>query len=79
MQTFQLTSFVDAQGILRLQSQLPLTLANQDVEVLLVVQSQPKKTTHKRPIGLLKGQFAVPNSFFDNLSEEELEGFEGKA
>lgn len=37
MQTFQLTSFVDEQGILRLQSQLPLTLANQNVEVLLVV------------------------------------------
>lgn len=78
MQTFQLTSFVDAQGILRLQSQLPLTLANQDVEVLLVVQPQSKKTTHKRPIGLLKGQFAVPNSFFENLPEELLEGFEGK-
>ena len=78
MQTFQLTSFVDAQGILRLQSQLPLTLANQDVEVLLVVQSQPKKPANKRPIGLLKGQFAVPNSFFENLPEELLDGFEGK-
>jgi hypothetical protein len=78
MQTFQLTSFVDAQGILRLQSQLPLTLANQDIEVLLVVQPHPKKTAHKRPIGLLKGQFAVPNSFFENFPEELLEGFEGK-
>jgi hypothetical protein len=78
MQTFQLTSLVDAQGILRLQSQLPLTLANQNVEVLLVVQSHPKNPVNKRPIGLLKGQFAVPNSFFETLPEEVLETFEGK-
>ena len=78
MQTFQLTSFVDEQGVLRLQSQLPLTLANQNVEVLLVVQPQPKKTADKRPIGLLKGQFSVPASFFEALPEEILEAFEGK-
>lgn len=31
-----------------------------------------------RPIGLAKGKFTVPASFFEPLPEEELEGFEGQ-
>jgi hypothetical protein len=32
----------------------------------------------RRPIGLAKGQFRVPESFFDPLPDEVLEEFEGK-
>jgi antitoxin (DNA-binding transcriptional repressor) of toxin-antitoxin stability system len=31
-----------------------------------------KPTMKKRPIGLFKGQFEIPDSFFDPLPEEEL-------
>ena len=31
----------------------------------------------KRPIGLLKGKFQVPASFFEPLSDEIIDGFEG--
>lgn len=31
-----------------------------------------------RPIGLLKGQFSVPESFFEPLPEAMLAGFEGQ-
>lgn len=31
-----------------------------------------------RPIGLAKGMFTVPASFFEPLPEEELEAFEGR-
>jgi antitoxin (DNA-binding transcriptional repressor) of toxin-antitoxin stability system len=37
----------------------------------------PKAPTRPRPIGLAKGQFMIPNAFFDPLSEELLQAFEG--
>lgn len=39
-------------------------------------QSQKVAVT-KRPIGLLKGKFQVPKSFFEPLSDETIDGFEG--
>ncbi len=39
-------------------------------------QSQ-KVAVKKRPIGLLKGKFQVPASFFEPLSDEVIDGFEG--
>ncbi len=32
----------------------------------------------KRPIGLGKGEFSVPDSFFDDLPDDILDGFEGR-
>jgi len=44
--------------------------------------SQDKKIhkvpVKKRPIGLLKGEFEVPTSFFDPLPDEMMDSFEGK-
>ena len=40
-------------------------------------QSQ-KITVKKRPIGLSKGKFQVPLSFFEPLADEMLDAFEGK-
>jgi antitoxin (DNA-binding transcriptional repressor) of toxin-antitoxin stability system len=37
----------------------------------------PEALTHSRPIGLAKGQFTLPNAFFDSLPEEVLQSFEG--
>ena len=40
-------------------------------------QSQ-KITIKQRPIGLSKGKFQVPTSFFEPLTDETLDAFEGK-
>jgi len=40
-------------------------------------QSQ-KVTVKQRPIGLSKGKFQVPPSFFEPLTDEMLDAFEGK-
>ena len=40
-------------------------------------QSQ-KITVKQRPIGLSKGKFQVPPSFFEPLTDEMLDDFEGK-
>ena len=37
-----------------------------------------KITVKKRPIGLSKGEFQVPVSFFEPLTDEVLDAFEGK-
>jgi hypothetical protein len=44
----------------------------------LGLASEQEATLAQRPIGLAKGQFRVPASFFDPLPDEILEGFEGK-
>ena len=40
-------------------------------------QSQ-KITVKQRPIGLSKGRFQVPESFFEPLTDKMLDAFEGK-
>jgi len=37
-----------------------------------------KVTVKQRPIGLSKGKFQVPPSFFEPLTDEMLDAFEGK-
>ena len=39
---------------------------------------QPR-STQPRPVGLAKGQFIVPSTFFDPLPEELEQAFEGEA
>jgi antitoxin (DNA-binding transcriptional repressor) of toxin-antitoxin stability system len=41
------------------------------------ITALPKTPVHPRPIGLAKGQFSVPASFFDPLPDELLDSFEG--
>ena len=43
----------------------------------LANEGQKPKLTAKRPIGLAKGTFQVPPSFFESLPEEILDTFEG--
>ncbi|EIJ43245.1 hypothetical protein BegalDRAFT_2394 [Beggiatoa alba B18LD] len=75
----QLTLHVDKNGILKLQHQLPEYMAEQDVEVVITVHAKPIEHAPKaRPLGLLKGQFQVPATFFEPLPSEILDAFEGK-
>ncbi|MCK5797945.1 MAG: type II toxin-antitoxin system Phd/YefM family antitoxin [Deltaproteobacteria bacterium] len=39
----------------------------------------PPRRVAPRPIGLEKGRFSVPESFFDPLSDELIKAFEGGA
>jgi antitoxin (DNA-binding transcriptional repressor) of toxin-antitoxin stability system len=41
------------------------------------IRGLPARRTSPRPIGLAKGMFEVPESFFDPLPEEVLGAFEG--
>ena len=43
------------------------------------IRQVPKKPSRKRPIGVAKGRFEVPDSFFDDLPEDVLAGFEGQS
>lgn len=42
------------------------------------IRPLPKKRQEPRPIGLAKGTFEVPESFYEPLPEELLDLFEGK-
>lgn len=43
------------------------------------IRPLPSPQTGKRPIGLAKGQFSVPSSFFEPLPDDVLDAFSGKA
>lgn len=55
--------------------------------ILLCKRNQPiaeirpieQPSGNPRPIGLAKDRFVVPETFFEPLSEAELDAFEGKA
>jgi hypothetical protein len=40
-----------------------------------IVPIQPESSIEKRPIGLAKGEFSVPESFYDELPEELVQSF----
>jgi antitoxin (DNA-binding transcriptional repressor) of toxin-antitoxin stability system len=42
------------------------------------IRPLPPKTESKRPVGLAKGQFEVPESFFEPLPDDLLDAFGGK-
>jgi hypothetical protein len=44
----------------------------------LLHERQAGETPASRPIGLAKGSFQIPSSFFDPLPDEMLDAFEGK-
>ena len=41
------------------------------------IRPLPRIETTPRPFGLARGTFSVPDSFFDPLPDEIIEGFEG--
>lgn len=54
----------------------PILLCKRNVPVAKIVGLK-SKSTKKRAIGLAKGDFVVPDDFFDPLPEEMLAAFEG--
>jgi antitoxin (DNA-binding transcriptional repressor) of toxin-antitoxin stability system len=42
------------------------------------IRAIPKPQQQPRPFGLLKGQFSVPDSFFEPLPDEIIAAFEGR-
>ncbi len=43
-----------------------------------LTQDKQQSNIKQRPIGLAKGQFQVPKSFFEPLDEDVLDAFESK-
>ena len=41
-----------------------------------LAQEKPTKIVPQRPIGLAKGQFEIPDSFFEPLPDDILDAFE---
>ena len=41
------------------------------------ITALPEPLTHARPIGLAKGRFTIPRSFFEPLPDALLQAFEG--
>ena len=42
------------------------------------IRPYPSRRSQKRPIGLAKGQFVVPEEFFQPLPEELVQAFQGE-
>ena len=47
-------------------------------EPVAEIRPLPPTSQQPRPFGLLKGQFEVPDSFFEPLPEDVIAGFEGR-
>ena len=45
-------------------------------EPVAEIRALPRARTERRPFGLARGQFTVPDSFFDPLPDDILEAFE---
>ena len=48
-------------------------------EPIAEIRPLPAPRERNRPLGLAKGQFAVPPEFFEPLPDELVHGFEGQA
>ncbi len=60
---------------LKAGEQIVLCKRNQPVAKITAL---PEPSTRPRPIGLAKGIFTVPRSFFEPLPNELLDAFEGR-
>jgi len=64
-----------------------LSMIRKGETILLCKRNQPvaeirpfqSRRIQKRPIGLAKGQFAVPKEFFETLPVELVQAFQGEA
>ncbi len=54
-----------------------IVLCKRNVPIAEIRPLKPART-ERRPIGLAKGRFEVPPEFFDPLSDDLLDAFEGK-
>ncbi|MBF0227598.1 MAG: hypothetical protein HQK76_19295 [Desulfobacterales bacterium] len=68
MQSFQFTSQIDQKGILNLQ--LPSILANQEVDIVLVVHPKTQQVQIERPIGQYAGKMRMNDDFSEPLPDE---------
>ncbi len=68
MQSFQFASQVSQEGLLNLQ--LPLNFANQEVEVVIVINAKKKRTAQERPIGHYAGKMKMSDDFDAPLPDE---------
>ena len=48
-------------------------------EPVAEIRALPRARNTPRPIGLARGQFTVPDSFFEPLPDDVIESFEGGA
>ncbi|MBF0353296.1 MAG: hypothetical protein HQM11_19875 [SAR324 cluster bacterium] len=56
--------------------ELPLEFQFKPLEIIILpVESTSEKKITKRPHGLAKGQITMPDSFFEPLPDDILEGF----
>lgn len=55
----------------------PILLCKRNVPVAKIVVLK-EKSSLERQIGLAKGEFTVPDEFFDALPDDILAGFEGR-
>lgn len=55
----------------------PILLCKRNVPIAKIVGLK-KRSSKKRTIGLAKGDFVVPKSFFEPLPDDVLSGFEGQ-
>ncbi|MBI4703493.1 MAG: type II toxin-antitoxin system Phd/YefM family antitoxin [Deltaproteobacteria bacterium] len=62
----------------RIQAGETILLCKRNVPIA-EIRPLPAEPTEPRPLGLCKGMFEVPPSFFDPLDEELLDLFEGKS
>ncbi len=46
-------------------------------EPVAEIRALPRARKERRPIGLARGQFTVPESFFEPLPDDVIESFEG--
>ena len=68
MQSFQFASQVNRQGMLNLQ--LPPDFANQEVDIVLVINTKNKATLPERPIGQYAGKMKMSDDFSAPLPDE---------
>lgn len=61
--------------LLRVQAGETLTLCKNDVPVALITPLPKKKRPKRQLFGLAKGKIKIHDSFFDELTDEELPGF----
>jgi len=60
----------------QLEEEEVIILCNRNVPVA-EIRPLPKHSNEKRKVGFMKGQFSVPESFFEPLPDELMDAFEG--
>ncbi len=59
----------------QLKKEKKIILCRHNVPIAEIVPLENEPEAEKRPIGLAKGEFSVPDSFFDELPEEVIQSF----